>query len=926
MKSESSWGRGRHGKDALNVYDARGNVVISWAEGVCDDTYTPSGYTLNRASRAWYDALGRKTQSFSPDSKNAVGEERFTTYTYNDDGLLLRTTNPDYSWVENTAYDKCGRVTDTQFSTGDGTSATTSATYDPAGRLMTATNANGFETEFTYDHLGRQTAAGYAGFTAESQFTYNTLGWNLATQDADGFATTYLYDKVGRVLSETTADYVTVAEYNTAGQLLTQAKYPMGQSSTPERRTNFTYDVFGRAINEEQLLHPGQPEEETVRDLTNQYDSLSRVTLSDDDGLDLHHRFTYPVNTTSGTTDTAFIGPESSDSATVVITVDAHGLETSRALDIDPLDPYQPVAEIIRTIDPEDGRDDARRVTAAYLDHDALTQTPDLLQAAYDYDQAGHLIAQGGVGFTAAGATYEYDVSETETTWASGLKIEEHLNLTLVGSAGAISATYTYDEDSENRLESATMDIDGDDTDDITDTYDFDQAGNLQSVIGAGGTWSYLYGYEADPASDSNRLVRIDKDGAPQMHFTFDPEDRWRTMQAPTSAQDDPDRELFTYTEAGRLATYQRYEGGTLALTATYTYDPAGQRKRSVVTEGTGEDEVITTTEYTYVGLSLQELRATQDGAQTASWTITYLHDEAGRPYGGIYRDSETQGPQFFLLVTTDRGDVVSLTDKNGNPFAAYRYDPWGDPVGEVSPPPLVRHEEDDTALTYQGTWTTTQDQEASAGSLTSTDETGASVTYEFTGTGVDWITTTSAIQGIASVTLDGGTPELIDLHSESTVYQQSAWTSDALEAGTHTLVIAWTGTKNENSSGTTIGVDALDVTGVPEAGHRPPGSGRSRPWMPRARRSSAPSWRRRSAGARCCATPGTATTKKARCTTCPRGTTTPRRGCSSPRTLPVTTGSRARISTVWGTRWGWWIQRGTYLSGRPAVARRMQR
>ncbi len=246
----------------------------------------------------------------------------------------------------------------------------------------------------------------------------------------------------------------------------------------------------------------------------------------------------------------------------------------------------------------------------------------------------------------------------------------------------------------------------------------------------------------------------------------------------------------------------------------------AGQRKRSVVSEGTGEDEVITTTEYTYVGLSLQELSATQDGAQTASWTITYLHDESGRPYAGIYRDDATQDPQFFLLVTSDRGDVVSLTDKNGSPFAAYRYDPWGDPVGEVSPPSVVRHEEDDQDLDYQGTWTTTQDQEASAGSLTSTDETGAWVTYEFTGTSIDWITTTSATQGIASVTLDGGTPELIDLHSESTLHQESVWTSGTLEAGTHTLVIAWTGTKNENSTGTTIGVDALDVTGVVDSGH----------------------------------------------------------------------------------------------------------
>ena len=33
-------------------------------------------------------------------------------------------------------------------------------------------------------------------------------------------------------------------------------------------------------------------------------------------------------------------------------------------------------------------------------------------------------------------------------------------------------------------------------------------------------------------------------------------------------------------------------------------------------------------------------------------------------------------------MVTTDRGDVVELLDAAGNPFAAYRYDAWGNPQG----------------------------------------------------------------------------------------------------------------------------------------------------------------------------------------------------------------------------------------------------
>ena len=35
-----------------------------------------------------------------------------------------------------------------------------------------------------------------------------------------------------------------------------------------------------------------------------------------------------------------------------------------------------------------------------------------------------------------------------------------------------------------------------------------------------------------------------------------------------------------------------------------------------------------------------------------------------------------------FALMTTDRGDVVELLDAAGSPFAAYRYDAWGNPQG----------------------------------------------------------------------------------------------------------------------------------------------------------------------------------------------------------------------------------------------------
>ncbi len=91
-----------------------------------------------------------------------------------------------------------------------------------------------------------------------------------------------------------------------------------------------------------------------------------------------------------------------------------------------------------------------------------------------------------------------------------------------------------------------------------------------------------------------------------------------------------------------------------------------------------------TTTQFAYEGLLLMGLSATQTGGATNdNWRITYLYDENGRPYAGVYRQPNTSTePVVFGMTTTDRGDVVSLLDSAGNPFAAYRYDAWGNPQG----------------------------------------------------------------------------------------------------------------------------------------------------------------------------------------------------------------------------------------------------
>jgi RHS repeat-associated protein len=88
---------------------------------------------------------------------------------------------------------------------------------------------------------------------------------------------------------------------------------------------------------------------------------------------------------------------------------------------------------------------------------------------------------------------------------------------------------------------------------------------------------------------------------------------------------------------------------------------------------------VSTETTYTYQGLTLLALSATQSTG--ATYTLTYFADESGRPWAATYAGSDAATPVMIQLVTTDRGDVVELLDASGNAFATYRYDAWGSPI-----------------------------------------------------------------------------------------------------------------------------------------------------------------------------------------------------------------------------------------------------
>lgn len=129
--------------------------------------------------------------------------------------------------------------------------------------------------------------------------------------------------------------------------------------------------------------------------------------------------------------------------------------------------------------------------------------------------------------------------------------------------------------------------------------------------------------------------------------------------------------------------------------------------------------------------------------------------------------------------------------------------------------PVVTRYEQNDPSFTYTGSWSTVSTQSASGGSFAFADSRGVSLNITFDGTYFAWIAKKSPVYGKAQVSLDGGTPVLVDLYGSHSRYQQRVYETGPLEAGPHTVSIYWIGQKRVGASGTLINVDAFDVAGT---------------------------------------------------------------------------------------------------------------
>ena len=128
-----------------------------------------------------------------------------------------------------------------------------------------------------------------------------------------------------------------------------------------------------------------------------------------------------------------------------------------------------------------------------------------------------------------------------------------------------------------------------------------------------------------------------------------------------------------------------------------------------------------------------------------------------------------------------------------------------------------ARVEENSVTVDYSGLWDQVLGSGYSGGRILETRRAGATASYTFYGTGVEWLASSYTNKGIAKVSLydsngasvDGDNPVLVDLYNN----QQRVYKRHGLPLGKYTLKIEVTGSKAASSGDSLVNIDALEVS-----------------------------------------------------------------------------------------------------------------
>ncbi len=593
----------------LSTTDPRGNAAGA----------DPAAYTTNFA----YDELERLVRDTSaPVATESGGAAPVTvrpvaTYGYNTFGEQT-SVRDEVGRTRTWTFDRLGRpVTEAEpaYRAPGAASAVTPTTrtrYDGLGNVVEEIDPRGNATRYTYDQLGRMVKQDEPATTndtrAVTSFTYTRTGQPLSTTDAMGGRVEATYDDLDRPLTATEVErnpqpnnYTTTMVYDDSGQLvrtdapsgavtrnvydslgqLIRAVDPSGVSAQfgydqsgrqvraadhIGRTTQTVHDAAGRAVAVNKL----RPNGTLIQSQRANYDQAGNL-VSATDGLGTTTTYTYdagdqlvrqvePVTATSSIT-TSF-GYDAAGQRTRL----TNGLGNSFLYTYNTLGLPESAIEPATTTHPNAAD---RTWTVGYDAgaYPAKISAPGGVTRAATYDAGGRLVQETGAGASVATSTRTvgYDLLD---------------QITSVSAPGG------------------------------TNTYAYDDRGNLRTARGPGGSADYVYD------SDGNELSR--KDAAGEAKFTYT-NGRLATVADGLSGT----VQRYGYDTAGLLSTVDFGSGRV----RTFGYDDLARNTSDTLKNSAGA--VVSGVNYSYNANDQVVGKATTGTA--GSGNNTYAYDLAGR-------------------------------------------------------------------------------------------------------------------------------------------------------------------------------------------------------------------------------------------------------------------------------------------------------
>ena len=470
------------GNKTTYSYDSKGNLI-----GISEPESVTSSIVVN--------AKGLPTSVTNP-----MGVK--TQYDYNNYGNLIKTTLPAMSLSSSATYDNASRLTsatdelgrttsfvyddnDNLISQTDASNHTTSFAYDKNDNMVSITNAKGGVTSMSYDNVTDWlTSVAFAGST--KSYDYNDDGTLSTYTKPDGSTLNYSYDDLGRV----TNDGVNSYSYDNKLRL---------SSITGNGKTlSFSYDGFNRITgtscggNSNSYTYDKNGNCTSVNNTTYGYDKLNRMTSVVFNNKTINYTYrkdsqlskvTYPNGMTTTFSYDAVGRPTGKTTklsngavvASYTVTLDKHGNILSQTTK----EPYGDI--VLSNEDVSYTYNSGNRITKAgttSFTFDANGNTTKRGSEAYTWDKKDRLTKSGSTSIT-------YDPLGLIASYGTTTFTTDPLGIGNVLSDSKSGAEYIYGNGLEARV------ING-----AASYYVTDMRGSVIAIVNESGTITHKYQYD----------------------------------------------------------------------------------------------------------------------------------------------------------------------------------------------------------------------------------------------------------------------------------------------------------------------------------------------------------------------------------------------------------------------------------------------